>query len=74
MLQDVYKGTGGAKASSLYCVWVCGENEMHPVAVWIDSEMRAFAGHCSGESSSEAMVGCIPEQCMVLSRIMKNER
>ena len=62
MLQDVYKEKGGAKASSLYCVWVCDEKEAHPVAVWIDSEMRAFGGQSGADRSNAATEEWVREQ------------
>jgi hypothetical protein len=44
MLQTVYEKERTPQASSLYCRWICVE---HPqgqrlLAVWIDSQMRAF--------------------------------
>lgn len=62
MLQDVYKGMGGGKASSLYCVWVCGERESYPVAVWIDSEMRPFDGQIEPDAMIQIAVECAPEE------------
>ena len=45
MLQVVHEKKGSARASSLYCQWIRVERagEERLVAVWIDSEMRAFA-------------------------------
>jgi hypothetical protein len=44
MLQAVYKKERAPQASSLYCQWICVERPegTHLVAVWIDSQMRAF--------------------------------
>jgi len=44
MLQDVYMGKGFRQASSLYCRWISVERPegAEPVAVGMDSEMRAF--------------------------------
>ena len=44
MLQDVYIGKGFRQASSLYCRWISveGPEGAELVAVWMDSEMRAF--------------------------------
>jgi hypothetical protein len=60
MLQAVHEKKGSAKASSLYCQWICVERagETCLVAVWIDSEMRAFAR----ESAIENRLGrCVEE-------------
>ena len=59
MLQAVHEKKGSAKASSLYCQWICVERagEKRLVAVWIDSEMRAFAG----ESGENRRSGCVAE-------------
>lgn len=59
MLQAVHEKKGSAKASSLYCQWICVERagEERLVAVWIDSEMRAFAG----ESGENRRNGCVEE-------------
>lgn len=46
MLQAVYTEKGCRKASSLYCRWILVERKggAQLVAVWIDSEMRAYEG------------------------------
>jgi hypothetical protein len=51
MLQAIHKKKRVGKASSLYCQWICVERAggRELVAVWIDSEMRAFTG---GQSSA----------------------
>jgi len=42
MLQTVYKGSEGSRASSLYCVWLAHERGSAIRALWIDQEMTAF--------------------------------
>lgn len=43
------------KASSVYCRWIYVERarEKRLVTVWIDSEMRAFAGEHETEAAAE---------------------
>jgi len=55
MLQAVHKKKGNTKASSLYLQWICVERagDKSLVAVWIDSEMRAFAGESARENRVE---------------------
>jgi hypothetical protein len=58
MLQAVHKKKGSAKASSLYCQWIRVEraDEKRLVAVWIDSEMRAFANESATENQRDRCV------------------
>lgn len=46
MLQAIHQKDGPGRASSIYCRWIrSDQREGSPlVAVWIDSEMRAFEG------------------------------
>lgn len=54
MLQAVYKKERAPQASSLYCQWICVERPQgrRLVAVWIDSQMRAFGNE--GERAGQA--------------------
>ena len=62
MLQAVHTEKGSPRASSLYCRWICVENAegSRLVAIWMDSEMRAFESefHFAGqtEESGEEIV------------------
>lgn len=61
MLQAIHVKRGTPQACSLYCRWIRVDGPRGPrlVAVWIDSEMRAFArdfGANHGEESESELV------------------
>lgn len=57
MLQTIDRKKEVARASSIYCRWIRSEQrEGSPlVAVWIDSEMRAFEGEFAGGSEAQPL-------------------
>ena len=56
MLQGIHTKEKANKACSLYCQWISVESAtgMHLVAVWIDSEMRAFTDNNSNPAENHA--------------------
>jgi hypothetical protein len=57
MLQAVHMKNRTPQASSLYCRWICVDRPggLRLVAVWMDSEMRAFEGefHPTGQAKEQ---------------------
>lgn len=55
MLQAINVKSGARRASSLYCVWTrsAGGAGAPLVAIWIDREMRAFAGEFGAVADSK---------------------
>jgi hypothetical protein len=56
MLTAVHQENVSPRASSIYCRWILVEQKegAHLVAVWIDSEMRAFEQEITGGSQCQA--------------------
>jgi hypothetical protein len=64
MLQAVHSEKSSAQASSLYCRWICVERPegTRLVAVWMDSEMRAFAREMESDAKTEILSDSLADE------------
>lgn len=64
MLQAVHAKERVRQASSVYCQWICVERPegTRLVAIWIDSEMRAFTGEQEWPRNTEMQPGDVAEE------------